>query len=176
VTSYSAVAAYMGSIIMANYVTAKYGFVPVGFGLTATAGTYFAGAALLLRDVVQDAAGRRTVMAAIIAGGLLSALLTTPRLAVASAGAFLLSESADMAVYSPLRRRGWARAVLVSNIIGAVTDTVVFLWLANFPVASALPGQFVGKVFWVTIVPVVVVLIVIRVHAISRDRFDSAGA
>lgn len=155
-----ATAAYMTAIIAANVLTDRYGMVPVWPGIAATAGTYAAGLALLARDVVQDTAGRRPVLAAIAAGAVLSAWLATPQLAVASALAFAVAETVDMAVYTPLRRRGWGRAALTSGLVGAVADTVLFLWLAGFPVWAALPGQLIGKAVWATAVPVVLVLAV----------------
>lgn len=157
-----AFAAYIGAILAANWLTSRYGLIPVWPGLAATAGTYAAGAALLARDVLQDAAGRRTVLAGIVLGAGLSVWLSTPQLAVASGAAFLIAETADMAIYTPLRKRGWARAVLASNAVGAVLDTVVFLWLAGFPVASSAPGQLVGKVIWATAVPVLAVTVIRR--------------
>src|SRR5207237_803196 len=67
--------------------TARYGFIPVGLGLTATAGTYAAGFCLLARDWVHDTAGRVAVLAAIAAAGAASAVMAGPRLALASATA-----------------------------------------------------------------------------------------
>jgi len=93
----AAITAYILAIAAANWLTTRYGIIPMGFGLTATAGTYCAGAALLLRDVAQDACGWRWVLAGIGAGAALTAL-TSPALAVASAVAFLLAELLDMAV------------------------------------------------------------------------------
>lgn len=154
----AAICGYVLAVVAANWLTARYGFVSVGFGLMTAAGTYAAGLALLARDVVQDTAGRLAVLLAIAAGALLSVWLSTPQLAVASGVAFLLAECCDMAVYTPLRERGWARAVLVSNLIGAVVDTVVFLWLAGFPIRSAAPGQLVGKILWATALPVAAVV------------------
>lgn len=154
----AAVLAYLVSIIAANWLTSRYGFVPVWPGVHALAGTYAAGAALLARDLVQDTAGRRAVLAAIVAGAALSWWLSTPQLALASGAAFLIAETADMTVYTPLRRRGWARAVLASNAVGAVIDTAVFLWLAGFPIAAAMPGQLIGKGLWATAVPVLAVM------------------
>ncbi|MEU1883405.1 VUT family protein [Streptosporangium sp. NPDC020072] len=150
---------YLATIVAANWATSRYGMIGVGFGLTATAGTFAAGGALLLRDVVQDAFGRAAVLAVVLAGALLSYLLATPVLALASGAAFLLSETADMVVYTPLRERGFVRAVLASNLVGAVADTVVFLALAGFPIWAALPGQLVGKA-WMTLVPLAVMLLV----------------
>jgi uncharacterized PurR-regulated membrane protein YhhQ (DUF165 family) len=167
----AALAAYAGSIAAANWLTNRYGMVPVAPGLLTTAGTYAAGAALLARDVVQDALGRWWVLAGITAGAAITGF-TSPSLALASTAAFLVAETADMAVYTPLRSRGWARAVLASNVVGAVLDTLVFLWLAGFPLSSAtVGGQLVGKLAWATALPVAVVMLARRVgrRAVPRN-------
>lgn len=148
-----AVAVLFGSMLAANYVTTDYGFVPVGFGLSATAGTFFAGFALAARDAINDAWGRLAVVAVILTGTLVSFTLSAPEIAIASAAAFLVAESLDFAVYVPLRKRAkfgdkkWALAVVASNIVGAIADTVVFLGVAfgSAAILPALPGQLVGK-------------------------------
>src|SRR5262249_47891974 len=71
-----------------------------------------------------------------------------PAFVVASAAAFLLSEFADLAVYTPLVRRGLVLAVVASSVVGLVVDSVVFLWLA-FGSLDFLPGQIVGKAWMV---------------------------
>ena len=81
----SALVAYLSTIVAANWLTARYGFTPVGFGLAATAGTYAAGLAFVARDAVQDTSGRVAALAALAVGGVLSWFLATPQLAVASA-------------------------------------------------------------------------------------------
>lgn len=151
----AALAGYAGAIYAANYVTNEFGSVALAFGMHATAGTIFAGAALMLRSVIQDRYGRLRVFLAIFSGAALS-FLTSPALAMASAAAFWLSELADMGVYTPLRRHGWVRAVLPASFVGAVLDTVVFLTLAGFPLVANMPGQMVGK-YAATLLPVTVV-------------------
>lgn len=141
----TAVAGFIATILAANYVTTEYGMVPVGFGLVATAGTYFAGLAFVLRDTVQDAYGKRAVFALIVLGAALSYLVSDPFIALASGIAFAASETADLLVYSPLRKRGYIRAAIASNVVGALVDTVLFLWIAGFPIADAIAGQIVGK-------------------------------
>jgi uncharacterized PurR-regulated membrane protein YhhQ (DUF165 family) len=156
-----AIAAGLGllaSIIAANYLTTRFGFVPVGFGLTATAGTLAAGFALALRDAVQDAHGRRAVAIVIILGAGLSLAVAPPDLALASAVAFLVAELVDFGVYTPIRRRAqlgdrrWAAAVVASNTLGAVVDTAVFIGIAfgAAAIAPAMLGQLVGKA-WATL-------------------------
>jgi len=122
--------------------------VPVAPGLMAPSGVIMAGAALVLRDLVQRRLGATTSSLAILVGAVLSAMLAPPALVVASAAAFLLSEFADLAVYTPLVRRGLIVAVVASSVVGLVVDSIVFLWLA-FGSLDFLLGQIVGKAWMV---------------------------
>ncbi len=67
---------------------------------------------------------------------------------MASATAFLLSEFADFAVYTPLARRRLVTAVVASSVVGLVVDSIVFLWLA-FGSLEFLLGQVIGKLWMV---------------------------
>jgi uncharacterized PurR-regulated membrane protein YhhQ (DUF165 family) len=107
-----------------------------------------AGIALVLRDLVQRRLGVVASSLAILAGAALSALLAPPALVIASAVAFLLSEFADLGVYTPLARRGLVLAVIASGVAGLVVDSIVFLWLA-FGSLDFLSGQVVGKAWMV---------------------------
>jgi queuosine precursor transporter len=142
-----ALVGYVATIFLANWAIQTFGVVPVGLGLMAPAGVYFAGLAFTLRDLLQEQLGRAWTVGAIVAGAALSALVS-PQFALASGIAFLLSELADFAVYTPLRRRSWAAAVVASNVVGLTIDSALFLWLA-FGSLEFLPGQIVGKV-WMT--------------------------
>jgi len=102
--------------------------------------------------VVQRAGGRRWALGAIVAGTLLSAGVS-PRLALASGSAFLLSELVDFAVYTPLQRRRFVLAVVASGVVGSVVDSVVFLRVAGIPLGAALAGLLVGKL-WVQLAAV----------------------
>ena len=122
--------------------------IPVAPHLMAPSGVLMIGLALVLRDLVQRRLGVGWAVAAILAGAALSAFLAPPTLVLASALAFLLSEMADLAVYTPLQRRGLTRAVLLSGAAGLVVDSLVFLWVA-FGSLAFLPGQVVGKAWMV---------------------------
>jgi uncharacterized PurR-regulated membrane protein YhhQ (DUF165 family) len=148
-----AAALYVGTVFAANWAISRFGIVPVGFGLMAPAGVYFAGLAFTLRDLTHEALGRRAVLLAILLGAAFSAFVS-PQFAVASGVAFLLSELADYAVYAPLREKNWLSAVALSNTVGLVLDSVIFLSLA-FGSLAFLPGQIVGKA-WVTAAAVLV--------------------
>ena len=154
--AYLALAIYCGSIVAANWLILNVGpvqlpdgthLVPVGFGLLAPSGAFAAGATFVARDVVQRAAGRRWALGAIAAGTILS-VLVSPRLAVASGTAFFFSELVDFAVYTPLQERRFVLAVVLSGVVGSVVDSVIFLTLAAIPLAAALPGLLLAKV-WV---------------------------
>ena len=138
-------AAFVATVVGANWSLATFGIVPIGLGLTAPAGVFSAGLAFTFRDLMHDVRGRRYVLAAIVTGAALSGILEdAQRFAVASGTAFLVSEVADLVVYTPLRARGWLRAVLASNIVGFTLDSMLFLWLA-FGSLDFLTGQLVGK-------------------------------
>jgi len=122
--------------------------VPVAPGIMAPSGVLMVGAALVLRDLVQRRLGIGFGLAAIIVGAVISAGLAPPSLVLASAAAFLLSEFADFAVYTPLARRRLVAAVIGSSIVGLIVDSIAFLWLA-FGSLEFLPGQIVGKLWMV---------------------------
>jgi uncharacterized PurR-regulated membrane protein YhhQ (DUF165 family) len=175
-TGIAAALGFVASIVLANWLTTRYGFVGVGFGLTATAGTFAAGLALGLRDLVHDGLGRWGVLAVIAIGAAVSYAVADPRIATASAVAVLISELADLSVYAPLRKRAWAAAVLASNTVGAFVDTVVFLWLAGFFAWSAVPGQMVGKVAWATLIPLGLIYAARSARAVPGNRLRPEGA
>ena len=105
---------YIGTIVLANWAIQTFGLVPVGLGLMAPAGVYFAGLAFTFRDLVQEKLGRGWTVGAIVLGAALSALVS-PQFALASGVAFLVSELADFAIYTPLRQRHWLGAVAASR-------------------------------------------------------------
>lgn len=145
---------FVGTVWFANWLLAKYGVVNIGFGLAAPAGVFAVGIAFTLRDIVHRALGRGAVLACILAGCVLAYLIeaggTIPGglvpIAVASAAAFLFSETADLAVYTPLEHKSFLGAVAASNVVGAVVDSALFLWLA-FGSLEFMQGQVFGKLY-----------------------------
>ena len=146
-------AAFAATVPLANWLIGNVGtfcvpngpcVIPVGFGLTAPSGVLAVGVALVLRDLVQRRLGVKWSIFAIAVGAALSATFAPPALVVASTVAFLLSELADLSVYTPLQRRRLMLAVLASGVVGLIVDSIVFLWLA-FGSLDFLAGQVVGK-------------------------------
>ncbi len=141
--------------------------IPVApFGITAPSGVLMIGLALVLRDLVQRRLGKAWTLGAIGVGAALSGLVAPPALVIASTAAFLLSELADFAVYTPLQKRGLIRAVLLSSLVGLCVDSVVFLYLA-FGSLDYLAGQIIGKAW--------MVLLSIPVIRLLRDRDQRLG-
>lgn len=168
-----AIVAYVGMVPLANFMIGHVGtvcipdgpcLIPVFPGLwgyslppilgyrigwdtiMAPSGVVVIGVALLLRDLVQRAYGKLVSLACIGAGCLISYVIAPPALASASAAAFLFSELVDFAVYTPLARRYFVAAILLSCTAGAVADSLLFLYLA-FGSLEHLTGQIIGKVY-----------------------------
>jgi uncharacterized PurR-regulated membrane protein YhhQ (DUF165 family) len=130
----------------------------IGDGMVPS-GVLWAGLALTLRDLVQRRLGVGWAWIAIVVGAILSAWLD-PLLALASGAAFLVAETLDMVVYTPLQARNLFAAVIGSNIVGLVADSLIFLYLANIPMIYA-EGQVVGKL-WMTLLALPVIWVIRR--------------
>ena len=124
--------------------------VPVAPGVMAPSGVLIIGLALVLRDLVQRRLGLWAGFAAIVIGTVVSAALAPATIVVASAAAFALSELADLLVYTPLQRRRFVLAVVLSGLVGLVVDSVLFLQLA-FGSLDFLAGQIVGKAWMIAL-------------------------
>ncbi len=122
--------------------------IPVAPGIMAPSGVVMIGLALVLRDLVQRRLGVGFAVVGILVGAAISILIAPPALVIASATAFLFSEIADLAVFTPLQKRGLVLAVFVSSIVGLVVDSLLFLCLA-FGSFEFLAGQIIGKAWMV---------------------------
>lgn len=140
--------------------------LPVAPGLMAPSGVLMIGAALVLRDLVQRRLGVVFGIGAILVGAVISAAVAPVSLVIASAAAFLISEFADFAVYTPLARRRLVLAVAASSLVGLIVDSLVFLWLA-FGSLDFLSGQIVGKLW--------MVLLALPLVAYLRRRDERLG-
>lgn len=174
---------YVGSIVGANYMIGHIGKVipgahvlPVGFGLYAPSGVYLASLALVSRDLLQRSAGTRAGVVAILLGAFISYFISSPQLAFASGLTFLVSETVDFAIFTPLAKRSFAVAVLVSGLFGEFVDSVLFLTLAQIPLSIALKGQLVGKL-WVILLGSLISFILRRSSLLAPQRgFNSINS
>lgn len=152
---------FIVTIFFANWLIGNVGYgcnpvctIPVWLGIYAPSGVLAIGLGFTLRDLVQRYLGVKWTLLAILTGAALSALLN-PFLALASGIAFLLSELLDLAVYTPLHRRHIYWAVIGSNVVGLIVDSIVFLSLA-FGSLQFIEGQIIGKL-WMTLLALPVI-------------------
>ncbi len=99
--------------------------------------TMVTGLVLVVRDFAQREV-KHWIFLAMLAGLALSTLTAWPVIVVASGIAFLISETADWAVYT-FTKKPLSQRIMISSLVGAPIDQIAFLWLASFVV----PGIFV---------------------------------
>ena len=100
------------------------------------------GLVLVVRDFAQREV-KHWIFAAMLIGLALSTLTSDLTVVVASGAAFLVSETADWAVYT-FTKRPLSQRIMLSSAVGAPIDQIVFLGLASLVV----PGIFA----WGTVV------------------------
>ena len=99
--------------------------------------------AFLVTDLTNRSLGpkaaRRVVIVGFALAVLLSVVLASPRIAIASGCAFLVAQLLDIAIFNKLRSGAWWRAPAVSSLAGSAIDTVLFFSLA-FAASFAVLG------------------------------------
>jgi uncharacterized PurR-regulated membrane protein YhhQ (DUF165 family) len=98
--------------------------------------TVVTGLVLVFRDFAQRQVGHWVLLLMAIALGL-SVWLAGPEIALASGAAFAISELVDWALFTFTRFRLSTR-IMLSSLIAAPLDSVVFLWGASFVRAGSL--------------------------------------
>lgn len=140
---------YFGLIVAADIIAARW-VIPVlpWWGIYAPAGSLLVGPILTIRDQLHDKHGTWGVVKIILLASLVSwgiggitnqGLLQS--ISIASAIAFVGSELvADTGVYAGLHNQPWLARVLLSNLVSAPVDSVLFIGLAF--------GTFIGQPFF----------------------------
>ena len=121
--------ATLGAINLADLLTYAAFTFPIAFLVTD-----------LTNKLFGAAAARKVVYAGFAIAVLVSILVASPRIAIASGTAFLISQLLDVSIFDRLRAGLWWRAPLVSSMLGAVVDTFVF-----FSLAFAASLSFLGE-------------------------------
>lgn len=108
---------------------------PIDLGNILTWGAFIYPIAFLVTDLTNRHFGpqiaRRVVLSGFAIAVLWSALLATPRIALASGSAFLVAQLLDVAIFDRLRASPrWWRAPLLSSLLGSVIDTFLFFGVA----------------------------------------------
>jgi uncharacterized PurR-regulated membrane protein YhhQ (DUF165 family) len=119
----------LGAINLADLLTYAAFTFPVAFLVTD-----------LTNKLFGAAAARKVVYAGFAIAVLVSIIVASSRIAIASGSAFLISQLLDVSIFDRLRAGTWWRAPLVSSILGALVDTFIFF---SFAFAASL--SFLGE-------------------------------
>ncbi len=141
--------AAMAGLVALSNVLVQY---PINDWLTWGAFTY--PVCFLVTDLTNRmhgaATARRVVYVGFAAAVVLSIVLATPRIAVASGLAFLVAQLLDVTVFDRMRQRTWWQAPLVSSMLGSAVDTALFFSIAFYgtdvPWVTLGIGDFLWKV------------------------------
>lgn len=173
----------IGSINLADLLTFAAFTFPIAFLVTD-----------LTNRLFGAASARKVVFAGFAIAVIASIVLATPRIAIASGSAFLISQLMDVSIFDRLRSGRWWRAPLISSMIGAVVDTFIFFSFAfaaslsvlgaglDFAVQPApLLGVFVTEaprwVSWAVgdlVVKLVMALVLLAPYGLLWRRLDQA--
>lgn len=129
--------AYVALAVLANWLASRWTLhVPLTH-YVAPAGWVAIGVVLVFRDWIQQLAGLGWSLALVPIAGALSYLIaeaagwtSLQKIAVASVVAFLVSETVEAAVFSPIRNRSLTLGVALSGTVGNAIDSALFLWIA----------------------------------------------
>lgn len=173
---------YLIAIVTANVVTAS--FAPLSIGVfIVPMGTLFIGATFILRDLVQNAFGRKKTYLAIGIALAMSAIVSyilgdTLLIVLASAISFVISETTDTEIYSRLKLP-MAWRVFYSGLVGGFLDSAIFVIIglsplgANFLPWEAVPFAILGQVIVKTVIQSLGAMVLHRV-IILRNRVEVA--
>lgn len=126
--------AAMAAVVVASNILVQHPFEPFGLADFLTWGAFTYPFAFLVNDLTNrrfgPEAARRVAFAGFAVAVVLSAILATPRIALASGTAFLVAQLVDVRIFDRLRHGSWWRAPLASSLIGSALDTALFFTLA----------------------------------------------
>lgn len=124
----------MGLVIGLSNVLVQH---PLGNWLTAGAFTY--PFAFLVTDLANRKYGVKVAQKVVIVGFIIGIVasfvaaqfdVSTWRIAIGSAAAFLTAQFLDIALFNRLRKLSWWKTPVISSVIGSVVDTFLFFSIA----------------------------------------------
>src|SRR3569623_1909684 len=119
---------------------------PIHLGDLLTWGAFTYQFAFLVSDLTNRFAGAARARVVVVIGVAvalcLSAFFATPRIAIASATAFLIGQLLDIAVFSRLRNRFWLVPPLSASLVGTAVDTLLVISIAFAPVIGFIDAYF----------------------------------
>lgn len=139
---------YICSVVLVNYAFDVVPLLPLPGGDLWSPVSLVVGFTFVIRDYAQKEIGHM-VLPAMLVGGLISWVMASPAVALASMCAFMAGELLDWAVYT-FTRRPFSQRVLLSSAIGTPVDSAIFLAMVGlFSLSSVLmmtASKMVGAV------------------------------
>lgn len=144
-------AGYVGLAILANWLASRFTITVPLTDYVAPAGVLCIGGVLVIRDWMQQLKGLAWALPLMLAAGAASYLIGElagwsglQKIALASVAAFLVSETVEALIFTPLRNRSLTLGVALSATVGNAIDSWLFLQLA-FGSQAFFWGNFYGK-------------------------------
>lgn len=138
---------YVALIPLVNWLFAFTPALSVAPGVAFNPLSLLVGFIFIARDYAQRAIGHYIAFAMMLALAL-TLKFAGPALALASGAAFIISETADWAVYT-FARRPFSERVLISTLVAAPIDTFAFLYGASFSDAGDEALSLANALSWI---------------------------
>jgi uncharacterized PurR-regulated membrane protein YhhQ (DUF165 family) len=134
--------AAMTLVVLSSNILVQHPVQHLGLGDYLTWGAFSYPFSFLVTDLSNRRFGpqgaRRVVYAGFVLAVLLSVVLATPRIAIASGAAFLLAQLLDIGIFTRLRDRAWWLPPFVSSVVSSALDTAIFFSVAFY--CGLVPG------------------------------------
>ena len=143
---------YVGLVILANWLASKYVWtVPFTGGLMAPGGVFAIGAVLVMRDWIQQLRGLFYALPLMLLAGATSYLAgiifgwtSLQKIALASVAAFLVSETVEAVIFTPIRNRSLSFGVALRSH-RRQRDRLLALSQPRLRLARLLLGPVLGQ-------------------------------
>ncbi len=133
----------MISIILVSNILVQYPVMIWGLENLLTWAAFTYPVAFFITDITNRIYGvitaRKIVFWGFFTAVILSFYFATPRIAIASGSAFLISQLMDIQIFTKLSKYQWWKAPLASSTLGSIIDTLLF-----FTIAFSLTFSFMG--------------------------------
>lgn len=132
----------MTRVVLSSNILVQHPFTHWGLGDYLTWGAFSYPFSFLVTDLANRRFGsrgaRRIVYVGFVLAVALSVVLATPRIAIASGAAFLVSQLLDIGIFARLRDKAWWLPPFVSSVIASALDTAIFFSFAFY--CDVVPG------------------------------------
>jgi uncharacterized PurR-regulated membrane protein YhhQ (DUF165 family) len=132
----------MTLVVLSSNILVQHPFTHWGLGDYLTWGAFSYPFSFLVTDLANRRFGsrgaRRIVYVGFVLAVALSVILATPRIAIASGAAFLVSQLLDIGIFARLRDKAWWLPPFVSSVISSALDTAIFFSFAFY--CDVVPG------------------------------------